>query len=334
MAKHLLTFGHLPGGDPGAVANGMTEAVEIRKLEPYLKEWAKKSKHSFTFYKGDLFADRAMKKQTGYDSVTELHLDAPSGNGGHVIIYKDYKPDNIDKRLRDVIEDHFGIVGYLQSVNGFSYRNNLYNVNQAAQHGINYRLIELFFLSNKEDYDYYLANLDVVAKDIIEAITGETLDGSVNVSTTVKKPSNKQKQASKSIEQLAQEVINGNYGSGDARKKALGSQYQTVQNRVNEILLGTSKPKAKPKVKSIDQLAKEVIDGKHGSGDARKKNLGSRYQEVQKRVNQMLGVGSRKTTKQLADEVERGVHGNGDARKRSLGSRYDEVQREINRRYR
>ena len=332
MAKHLIAFGH-GNGDSGAVANGKTEAVEIRRLEPYLKEWAKKSKHDFSFYKGNLFADRAMKNQTSYDSVTELHLDAPSGNGGHVIVYKDYKPDNIDKRLRDVIEDHFGIVGYLQSANGFSYRNNLYNINQSAQHGINYRLLELFFLSNDEDYNYYIANLDVVAKDMIEAITGESLDGSVNVSTTIKKPTNEQKQASKSIEQLAQEVINGNYGSGDARNKALGNQYQVVQNRVNEILLGTSKPKAKPKVKSIYQLAQEVIDGKHGSGDARKRALGSRYNEVQNRVNQMLGVSSRKTTKQLADEVEQGLHGNGDARKRSLGSRYAEVQREINRRY-
>lgn len=333
MAKHLLTFGHLPGGDPGAVANGMTEAVEIRRLEPYLKEWAKKSRHDISFYKGDLYADRAMKNQTGYDSVTELHLDGPKGNGGHVIIFRGYKPDAMDKRLAKVIENHFGIVSYLQSENGFSYRDNLYNINQSARYGINYRLLELFFLANEEDYSHYIANLNVIAKDLLEAITGETLDGKVNVSKPVKSAVSKPKPSSKSIEQLAQEVINGNYGSGDARKKALGSQYQAVQNRVNEILLGTSKPKAKPKVKSIDQLAKEVIDGKHGSGETRKKNLGSRYKEVQKRVNQLLGAGSRKTTKQLADEVERGVHGNGAQRKKSLGSRYDEVQREINRRY-
>lgn len=49
----------------------------------------------------------------------------------------------------------------------------------------------------------------------------------------------------KSIEQLAQEVIKGLHGSGDARRKALGYQYDAVQTRVNEIL-GGSKPAPAP----------------------------------------------------------------------------------------
>lgn len=40
--------------------------------------------------------------------------------------------------------------------------------------------------------------------------------------------------------------------------------------------------------KSIDELAKEVIEGKHGNGDARKKSLGDLYEAVQKRVNELL----------------------------------------------
>ena len=39
--------------------------------------------------------------------------------------------------------------------------------------------------------------------------------------------------------------------------------------------------------KSIDELAQEVLVGKHGSGEARKKSLGSRYAEVQARVNEL-----------------------------------------------
>ena len=42
---------------------------------------------------------------------------------------------------------------------------------------------------------------------------------------------------------------------------------------------------------SIDALARDVIAGKYGNGDARKKALGSRYEAVQKRVNEILGVG-------------------------------------------
>jgi hypothetical protein len=47
-----------------------------------------------------------------------------------------------------------------------------------------------------------------------------------------------QPKPAKTIDQLAHDVIAGKLGSGDARKKALGSQYDAVQKRVNEILAG------------------------------------------------------------------------------------------------
>lgn len=90
--------------------------------------------------------------------------------------------------------------------------------------------------------------------------------------------------------------------------------------------------KPKPRAKSIDQLAKEVIDGKHGSGDARKKSLGSKYDAVQKRVNELLNPPKpQPTTHELALKVINGDYGSGDKRKGFLGSRYDEVQAEVNR---
>src|SRR5699024_4261203 len=55
---------------------------------------------------------------------------------------------------------------------------------------------------------------------------------------------------SKTIAQLANEVIAGKHGTGEARKKALGSQYNAVQKRVNEILgAKSSKPTNKPRPK-------------------------------------------------------------------------------------
>ena len=56
-----------------------------------------------------------------------------------------------------------------------------------------------------------------------------------------------------------------------------------VQNKVNE--------KLGVKVKNIDTLAKEVIQGKWGNGQDRKNRLtqaGYDYNAVQKRVNEML----------------------------------------------
>jgi LysM repeat protein len=42
--------------------------------------------------------------------------------------------------------------------------------------------------------------------------------------------------------------------------------------------------------KSIEELAKEVIAGKYGNGEERKQKLGNLYNEVQKKVNEILNV--------------------------------------------
>jgi N-acetylmuramoyl-L-alanine amidase CwlA len=131
------------------------------------------------------------------------------------------------------------------------------------------------------------------------------------------------------IDALARKTINGEYGSGDARKKALGKNYDAVQKRVNEILLGTSAEV----VKSTSQLVKEVLDGKHGSGDQRKESLGTRYNEVQAEVNKLLGLGGGKSVDTLAKEVLDGKWGNGVERKNRLvkaGYNFNAVQARVN----
>lgn len=89
------------------------------------------------------------------------------------------------------------------------------------------------------------------------------------------------------IDALAKAVIAGKYGNGEARKKALGSNYAAVQKRVNE-MLGAGSGSSSTSNADIDALAKAVIAGKYGNGEARKKALGSLYTAVQKRVNEML----------------------------------------------
>lgn len=56
-------------------------------------------------------------------------------------------------------------------------------------------------------------------------------------------------------------------------------------------------PDTEPEKKTVDELAKEVIDGKWGNGKARADKLtvaGYDYQAVQDRVNEMLGIGKAK----------------------------------------
>lgn len=60
---------------------------------------------------------------------------------------------------------------------------------------------------------------------------------------------------SKSIEELAKEVIAGKYGNGEERKQKLGSLYSEVQNRVNELLRGNTQKEEIYIVKSGDTLS-------------------------------------------------------------------------------
>lgn len=95
----------------------------------------------------------------------------------------------------------------------------------------------------------------------------------------------KEPQTTKSIVDLANEVIAGKYGVGEARKQALGSLYNEVQAKVNEILLGKKVVSSK---KSNEQIADEVIAGKWDVQPRRKQlleNAGYDYNAIQKIVN-------------------------------------------------
>jgi hypothetical protein len=90
------------------------------------------------------------------------------------------------------------------------------------------------------------------------------------------------------------------------------------------------------KKKSTEELAREVIAGRWGDGDSRKRKLqaaGYDYDAVQKKVNEFLKP-SKKSTEQIAREVIAGKWGNGATRKKKLqaaGYDYNAVQKAVNR---
>ncbi len=94
--------------------------------------------------------------------------------------------------------------------------------------------------------------------------------------------------------------------------------------------------KPKTKIKTVDELAREVLRGLWGNGNSRVKRLtkaGYDYDKVQARVNELVGVVKRKTIDELAREVIRGDWGNGQDRKNRLtkaGYDYDKVQHKVN----
>ena len=75
-----------------------------------------------------------------------------------------------------------------------------------------------------------------------------------------------------SVLDLASATIKGEYGIGAARRAALGSRYDEVQAKVNDLYAKANK----------------VIKGKYGNGTARRNVLGDEYGIVQYIVNNML----------------------------------------------
>lgn len=95
------------------------------------------------------------------------------------------------------------------------------------------------------------------------------------------------------------------------------------------------KPAPAPSGKTVEQMAAEVIAGKHGNGhDVRRKSLGisaAEYAKVREAVN-----GGSKSIADMATEILQGKHGNGHPnRQKSLGvnnATYAKVRAEVNRR--
>lgn len=142
--------------------------------------------------------------------------------------------------------------------------------------------------------------------------------------------------AKKDLTTIAKEVISGAWGNGDDRKARLesaGYSYSAVQQEVNRLLGGTSKPQLKP----LSQVAKEVLRGDWGNGTDRKNRLeraGYDYAAVQAEVNRIAGASSVDIDK-IAHDVIRGAYGNGSARRNALVQKFgasvaDAVQRRVN----
>ena len=194
--------------------------------------------------------------------------------------------------------------------------------------------------------DYLYNRLDEIAEKVTKRLGGENV--------TYNSSNRNNSSDSLDIYAIAKKVIQGYYGNGNDRKRALenlGYNYNEVQAEVNRILgKGSSSGSSSSSSSNynITAIAKEVIQGKYGNGETRRKNLESRgynYNEVQKEVNRLLNNGSNSSSSNssgsnssnitaIAKEVIQGKYGNGNDRKRALESRgynYNEVQAEVNR---
>lgn len=159
----LCGHGH---GDSGATGNGYTEANLVRTLGQKIKTLggdkvilADINKNP---YKDDLISKLKVSKDY---KLLELHMDSgvKTAKGGHVIILKGFKPDTYDKKLAAFISEMFP--GRSSTI---VERGDLANPSRAAAKGYNYRLLETCFISNAEDVKKFNANIDTIAKGILE----------------------------------------------------------------------------------------------------------------------------------------------------------------------
>ena len=190
--KILIVSGH-GYSDPGAVGNGTNERDFIRKyIAPNVQKYLKQAGHTVELYGGskqdqNLYTDTAYGERVGdtknygmywvkqqkFDVVVELHLDSAgaSASGGHVIISNAFPADQIDKDINNMLKATVG------TIRGIDPRNDLLNANVSGRLNINYRLVEMGFITNKKDMDYLKKNYDAFSKELAGAINGKPIGG-------------------------------------------------------------------------------------------------------------------------------------------------------------
>ena len=335
MAKLFVIAGH-GAGDPGAVGNGYTEAERVRALATKIKAYGGDNvmlgdtNRNWYADNGISFLNISKEYQ-----IIELHMDSASASarGGHVIIKSGFTADAYDNALASMLKSI--LPGRSNMIVG---RSDLANPNRAAAKGYGYRLVEFGFISNATDVQIFNSRMDDIAKGVLSAF-GIAASGSGNTgSTAPSKPS-----SSYSIDDIARQVIRGDWGNGQDRINRLtaaGYDANAVQSRVNQLLgQGGSTASSTPSY-SIDDIARQVIRGDWGNGSDRINRLsaaGYDANAVQNRVNQLLGQGGSTSPSysidDIARQVIRGDWGNGQDRiNRLTAAGYDAnaVQNRVN----
>lgn len=188
------------------------------------------------------------------------------GSSVNMATKEEYKPGvvtNIRDNFRTYEDFDAGIRGYFEFI-GYSRYANLKGVTNPREY------------CEKLKSDGYATSSSYV----------DTLMRLIHENNLTRFDNSERPQSDVDIENLAQRVIKGEFGSGEERKVLLGGNYVAVQQRVNEIL-GSNKPKY-----DIDDLARRAIRGEFGNGFARKAKLEKMerglYAKVQKRINEMM----------------------------------------------
>lgn len=273
--KVLLIAGH-GAGDSGAVGNGYKEADLTRKivaaLEPKLKKHCSvgvypTSRNAYTDVQNGTFADYVPGGIKSYNYVFEVHLNSaandPDGNG---------VTTGTEIYITSAEEGYTVETAILENVCSMGFRNrgvkrkDFSVIATCKNYGVSSALLESCFIDDQDDVDLLVPNINEFAQKVVDGIAEgfglkASSGSSTSTGTSTSKPSSgSSSSGKKTISQIAKEVINGEWGNGDTRKKKLeaaGYDYDAVQKEVNKQLGvststgSTSKPSPKKKTVTL-----------------------------------------------------------------------------------
>ena len=181
-------------------------------------------------------------------------------------------------------------------------------------HGNSTESVKNYFVSRMQ----YFASLGSTVDEMLGQVSSEP---TVQDSVQSEKPT-QNRGGGKSLDEVAQEVLQGLWGNGQERFDNLtnaGYNAQSVQDKVNSILNGEAPSSSASS--DLDSVAQEVLQGLWGNGQDRFNNLenaGYDAQAVQDRVNSILSGGYKQASNTnidaVAQEVLQGLWGNGQER--------------------
>lgn len=203
--------------------------------------------------------DIALKTRTdnannfGADFYLAIHHNAgvKGGSGGGVIAitYKNVDENTLDwqKKLYDAIIAKTGLKG--NRANPLQ-KQDLHEVRETKMSAV---LLECGFMDSSTDVPIILSDTfaDQVATACVETIVSKAGLSKKVTETTSSTSTTTNTVVSKSVEEIAKEVIAGKWGNGNNRKtnlEAAGYNYTEIQNKVNELCGVSSTTVSAPKV--------------------------------------------------------------------------------------
>jgi hypothetical protein len=233
----LLISGH-GAGDPGVVANGFKEAdltVEVvNKLALLLKSYVEVTVYPVERNAFQDVQNRLWQVGWNFDYVLEVHFNAGGGTGSEIFVTTRETRTAVEQTILKSMEFFYCNRGV--KVTDFLV------INTAKNRGISSALLEVCFVDSASDVNVYQNNKDAICKSIVNGIISGFGMNTANPVEPV--PS----LVTKTIDQIAQEVIAGQWGINPERQQRLisaGHDANAVQAKVNQILSQDNTTQAK-----------------------------------------------------------------------------------------